>query len=93
MTNKNLENIIKSIIIPIDFKPSIYDYIDNKIPYIRTYSNFIIKDCLYNNFKENSKIRILMLQIIKKYDLEKKNINLYLVNNSEWYDSFYISQK
>ena len=79
---------IKNIKIPIEFKPSFKDYIDDVVPLKRTYSKYIIIDCSINNFKKNSKIRIFMESISRKYRLKENNLKLKLINNKEWYDNF-----
>jgi hypothetical protein len=83
-----IKEIIENINIPIIFKPTKYDYIDNAIPQIQTYTNFIIKDCKINNFKKNSNIRNFMESISRKYNIDENNLELFLINNPEWYDNF-----
>lgn len=83
---------ISNFKIPIKFKPNKNDYVDNNIPLKRTYCDFKIEDCTISNFKKDSKIRNYMESISDEYKLKENNLELVLINNPEWYDSFEVEK-
>jgi len=84
---------IMNIEIPLKYKPNGNDYILNKVLYIRTYSEYKIKDNFIEDFQKESPIRKYMEEIIQKYNLNIYNKKLILINNPEWYDNFEVVSK